>query len=48
MVAVGAADAFAACAVALRLTGDQLWGGWHWPPFVFAAGESTLSVFGPV
>lgn len=48
MVAVGAADAFAACAVALRLPGDQLWVGWHWPPFVFTAGESTLAVFGPV
>jgi hypothetical protein len=32
MVAVGAADAFAACAVALRLTGDQLWDGWALAP----------------
>jgi hypothetical protein len=47
-VAVGAAAAFAASAVVLGVAGEQLWGGWHWPAFVFAAGESTLSVFGPV
>jgi MFS family permease len=48
LVAVGAAAAFAASAVALGVVGDQLWGGWHWPAFVFTAGESTLSVSGPV
>lgn len=48
LVAVGAAAAFAAAAVALGVVGDQLWGGWNWPAFAFAAGESTLSVFGPV
>jgi hypothetical protein len=48
LVAVGAAAAFAASAVALGVIGDQLWGGWHWPAFGFTAGESTLSVFGPV
>jgi hypothetical protein len=47
LLAVGAAAVFAASAVALDVVGD-LWGGWHWPAFVFAAGESTLSVFGPV
>jgi hypothetical protein len=47
LVAVAAA-AFAASAVVLGVAGEQLWGGWHWPAFVFAAGESTLSVFGPV
>ena len=26
----------------------KLWGGWYWSALVFAAGESTLSVFGPV
>ena len=30
------------------MVGEQLWGGWYWPALVFAAGESTLSVFGPV
>ena len=30
------------------VAGEQLWGGWYWPALVFAAGESTLSVFGPV
>jgi hypothetical protein len=29
---------------ALGVVGHQLWGGWHWPAFLFAAGESTLSV----
>jgi fucose 4-O-acetylase-like acetyltransferase len=48
LVAVGAAAAFAASAVVLSVAGEQLWGGWHWPAFAFAAGESTLSVFGPV
>ena len=47
-MAVAAAAALAASAVALGVTGEQLWGGWYWPAFVFAAGESTLSVFGPV
>jgi hypothetical protein len=41
LVAVSAAAA--ASAVVLGVAGEQLWGGWHWP-----AGESTLSVFGPV
>jgi hypothetical protein len=48
LVAVCAAAAFAAFAVALGVAGDRLWGGWHWAALVFAAGESTLSVFGPV
>jgi hypothetical protein len=48
LAAVGASAAFAASAVALGVVGEQLWGGWHWPAVVFAAGESTLSVFGPV
>jgi hypothetical protein len=48
LVAVGAAAVFAAAAIALGVVGDQLWGGWHWPAFLFAAGESMLSVFGPV
>ncbi|HEX3198026.1 MAG TPA: acyltransferase [Propionibacteriaceae bacterium] len=47
LVAVGAAAVFAAAAIALDVVG-QLWGGWYWPALVFAAGESTLSVFGPV
>ena len=48
LVAVGAAAVFAAAAIALGVVGEQLWGGWYWPALVFAAGESTLSVFGPV
>jgi len=48
LAAVGASAAFAASAVAVGVVGEQLWGGWHWPALVFAAGESTLSVFGPV
>ena len=48
LVAVGAAAVFAAAAITLGLVGEQLWGGWYWPALVFAAGESTLSVFGPV
>ena len=48
LVVVGAAAAFAAAAIALGVAGEQLWGGWYWPALVFAAGESTLSVFGPV
>jgi fucose 4-O-acetylase-like acetyltransferase len=48
LAAVLAAAAFAASAVALSVAEEHLWGGWHWPAFVFAAGESILSVFGPV
>ena len=48
LAAIGASAAFAASAVALGVVEEQLWGGWHWPAFVFVAGESTLSVFGPV
>jgi hypothetical protein len=48
LAAVGAAAVFAAAAIALGVVGEQLWGGWYWPALVFAAGESTLSVFGPV
>jgi fucose 4-O-acetylase-like acetyltransferase len=46
--AVGASAVFAAFAIAQGVTEEQLFGGWHWPALVFAAGESTLSVFGPV
>jgi Amidase len=46
LVVVAAAAAFAASAVALGVAGELLWRGWHWPALVFAAGESTLSVFG--
>jgi hypothetical protein len=48
LAVVGAAGVFAAAAIALGVVGEQLWGGWYWPALVFAAGESTLSVFGPV
>jgi hypothetical protein len=48
LAAVGAAAVFAATAITLGVVGEQLWGGWYWPALVFAAGESTLSVFGPV
>ena len=48
LAVVGAAAVFAVAAITLDVVGEQLWGGWYWPAFVFAAGESTLSVFGPV
>ena len=35
LLAIGAAAVFAASAIALDVVGD-LWGGWHWPAFVFA------------
>jgi len=48
LIAVGTAAVFALAVVGLGVDAGELWGGWHWPAFVFAAGESTLSVFGPV
>jgi hypothetical protein len=39
----------AAYGAALGGNFEQVWGGgWHWRPLVFAAGESTLAVFGSV
>lgn len=48
LTAVGAAALFAVTMVGFSVDPEHLWGGWHWPAFAFAAGESTLSVFGPV
>jgi fucose 4-O-acetylase-like acetyltransferase len=48
LAAVGAAALFAVAVVGFGVDPEQLWGGWHWPALVFAAGETTLSVFGPV
>jgi fucose 4-O-acetylase-like acetyltransferase len=48
LAAIGASAAFALSLAAFGVAGEQIAGGWHWPAFVFAAGESTLSVFGPV
>ena len=48
LIVVGAAAAFALALVGLDVDADQLWGGWYWPAFVFAAGESTIAVFGSV
>jgi len=48
LIAVVAAGAFALAIVALGIDDEQVWGGWRWPALVFAAGECTLSVFGPV
>lgn len=48
LIAVGAAGLLALAIVLLGVDAEQLWGGWHWPALAFAAGESALSVFGPV
>lgn len=48
LVTAGAAAVFALAIVLLGIDGNELWGGWHWPALGFAAGESALSVFGPV
>lgn len=48
LVAVGAAGAFALSIIAFGVDPEEMWGGWHWPALAFAAGESALSVFGPV
>ncbi|MFC5791407.1 acyltransferase [Agromyces tardus] len=48
LIAVAAAGAFALAIIALGVDEEQLWGGWHWTALAFAAGECTLSVFGPV
>ena len=48
LIGVVAAGAFLLSVIAFGIAGDELWGGWHRPAFVFAVGESVLSVFGPV
>ncbi|WP_448005127.1 acyltransferase family protein [Agromyces bauzanensis] len=48
LIAIGAAGLFALAIIVLGVDAEQLWGGWHWPALAFVAGESTLSVFGPV
>jgi fucose 4-O-acetylase-like acetyltransferase len=47
--AVGAFAVFVGLGLAVGSADEQSWtGGWHWIAFVFAVGECTLSVFGPV
>jgi len=49
LTAAAAFAVIAAYAAALGGDFEQVWGGgWHWRPLVFAAGESTLAVFGSV
>jgi fucose 4-O-acetylase-like acetyltransferase len=48
LVTLGAAGLFVAAVILLGIDLEQLSGGWNWPALLFAAGESTLSVVGPV
>jgi hypothetical protein len=48
LIAVVAVAAFVLSAEGLGIVEERLWGGWGWPALVFAALESTLTVFGSV
>lgn len=49
LAAVGGFAVFVGFGAAQGGIGDMVWGGgWHFDALVFAAGESTLTVFGPV
>lgn len=48
LTAVVALGAFMTSAAVLGVADEEMWGGWRWPAFGFAAIESTLAVFGPV
>jgi hypothetical protein len=48
LTAAGAFAVFVVVAAALGVEQDEVWGGWHWPAFVFALLASVLTVFGSV
>jgi hypothetical protein len=48
LCSLAAAGLLALVIVLIGVDLEQLWGGWHWAAFLFAAGESFLVVFGPI